>query len=317
MASASSTSNTTAVGKKDRALFWCHIGALLAMIAWGISFVSTKVLLNSGLQPVETYIYRFGLAYLILLAFCHKKLLSNNLRDELLFLTCGVCGGSIYFIAENFALENTLVSNVSLITTLSPLLTTLLLGALYKSERPSAGVLGGSVVAFIGVGFVIFNSSFNPEINPLGDLLALGAAFTFAIYALALRRLNAFYNAFFITRKTFFYGVITALPFLAMQPSLSSPRILLETPVWTNLLFLAVFASLLAYMIWAESIKRMGTVKASNYLYFQPIVTLIASWFVLGEKVTIVGYTGCGLILFGVWLSDYLGRKSAMKNAGS
>lgn len=307
-----SDSGRSVVGK-DRALFWCHIGAILAMVAWGISFVSTKVLLVNGLQAVEAYIYRFGLAYLILLLICHKKLLSNNMRDELLFLTCGICGGSIYFIAENTALNHTLVSNVSLITTLSPLLTTLLLGALYKSERPSAGVLGGSVIAFIGVGFVIFNSSFNPEINPLGDLLALGAACTFAIYALVLRRLNAFYNATFITRKTFFYGVLTALPFLAFQPEISSPAVLLRTPVWVNLVFLAVFASLLAYMIWAESIKRMGTVKASNYLYFQPIVTLIASWIVLGEKVTFVGYTGCALILFGVWLSDYLGRKSQLK----
>ena len=313
MAASNTASPASGSVSKDRSMFWCHVGAALTMVAWGISFVSSKVLLDNGLNAVEIYVYRFGLAYLLLLCMCHKKLMSNNWRDEMLFLVCGLCGGSIYFIAENIALKYTLVSNVSLITTTSPLLTTLLLGALYKSERPSAGVLGGSLVAFLGVGCVIFNSSFVIKMNPFGDLLALGAAFTFAIYAVVLRRLNAFYSATFITRKTFFYGVITALPFLPMDPEHASLDVLLRPAVWGNIVFLSAFASVFAFMIWSIAIKKMGTVKASNYLYFQPVVTLVASALILSEKVTIVGYTGCALILIGVWLSDWLGRKSAMK----
>ena len=313
MAASNTASPASGSVSKDRSMFWCHVGAGLTMVAWGISFVSSKVLLDNGLNAVEIYVYRFGLAYLLLLCMCHKKLMSNNWRDEMLFLVCGLCGGSIYFIAENIALKYTLVSNVSLITTTSPLLTTLLLGALYKSERPSAGVLGGSLVAFLGVGCVIFNSSFVIKMNPFGDLLALGAAFTFAIYAVVLRRLNAFYSATFITRKTFFYGVIPALPFLPMDPEHASLDVLLRPAVWGNIVFLSAFASVFAFMIWSIAIKKMGTVKASNYLYFQPVVTLVASALILSEKVTIVGYTGCALILIGVWLSDWLGRKSAMK----
>ena len=313
MAASNTASPASGSASKDRSMFWCHVGAVLTMVAWGISFVSSKVLLDNGLNAVEIYVYRFGLAYLLLLCMCHKKLMSNNWRDEMLFLVCGLCGGSIYFIAENIALKYTLVSNVSLITTTSPLLTTLLLGELYKSERPSAGVLGGSLVAFLGVGCVIFNSSFVIKMNPFGDLLALGAAFTFAIYSVVLRRLNAFYSATFITRKTFFYGVITALPFLPMDPEHASLDVLLRPAVWGNIVFLSAFASVFAFMIWSIAIKKMGTVKASNYLYFQPVVTLVASALILSEKVTIVGYTGCALILIGVWLSDWLGRKSAMK----
>ncbi len=102
---------------------------------WGGSFVATKVLTEHGLGPVEIYIYRFVLAYILVLISCHKKLLAHNWRDELLFLTCGLCGSSIYFIAENTAVTYTRVSDVSMITTLSPLLTTFLIAALYKSER--------------------------------------------------------------------------------------------------------------------------------------------------------------------------------------
>ena len=134
-------------------LLWYHIGAILTITAWGVSFVSTKVLLDHGLQPTEVYVYRTLLAYILILCVCHKRIFSNSLRDELLFVACGLCAGSLYFIAENTALEYTLVSNVSLIVTLSPLITTLLVGAIYKSEKPGKGVLAGSLVALFGVGF--------------------------------------------------------------------------------------------------------------------------------------------------------------------
>ena len=120
----------------------CHLGALIAVSMWGASFVSTKVLVNNSLGPVEIYIYRFIMAYLLVLAACHKKIFADNWRDELLFAVCGLCGGSIYFIAENNAVNYTRVSDVSMITTLAPLLTTLLIGALYKVAN---SVHGGRV----------------------------------------------------------------------------------------------------------------------------------------------------------------------------
>ncbi len=285
-----------------------HFAAWITILAWGVSFVSTKVLLDNGLRPAEIYIYRFVLAYLLVLAVCHKRLFSNSVRDELLFAICGLCGGSVYFIAENTALEYTLVSNVSLITSISPLITTFMLGMIYKSEKPGKGIYIGSVVALAGVACVIFNSSFVVKMNPLGDLLSLSAAISWAVYSLVLRKLNALYSVMFISRKTFFYGVLTALPYMLAEPQMSSPDVLLRTEVWPHMLFLGVFASMIAYVIWAQSVKHLGAITASNYIYLQPIVTLVASMFFLGETITIVGYAGCALILGGLWLGDYLSR---------
>lgn len=288
-----------------------HLAALLIVLAWGVSFVSTKVLLDNGLRPAEIYIYRFLLAYLLVLCVCHKRMFSNSLRDELLFATCGLCGGSIYFIAENTALEYTLVSNVSLITAISPLLTTFLIGMIYKSERPSKGIYIGSIVALLGVACVIFNSSFVVKMNPIGDLLSFAAALSWAVYSLVLRKLNALYSIMFISRKTFFYGVLTALPYMLTEPEITSPTVLLQADVWPHMLFLGVFASMIAYVIWAQSVKHLGAITASNYIYLQPIVTLIASVIILSETITIVGYLGCALILGGLWLGDYLTRKKS------
>ncbi|MDE6074266.1 MAG: EamA family transporter, partial [Muribaculaceae bacterium] len=80
---------------------------MITVIFWGSSFVSTRVLLDNGLHAVEIYIYRFLLAYLVILFFCHKRLWANNLRDEILLALCGLTSGSIYFIAENVALNYT------------------------------------------------------------------------------------------------------------------------------------------------------------------------------------------------------------------
>ncbi len=289
---------------KQGSLIWFHIGAIFTIIAWGCSFVATKVLLENGFNPTEVYVYRTILAYLLVLAINHGRILSNSLRDELLFVACGLSAGSLYFIAENTALNYTLVTNVSLIGSLSPILTALLLGAVYKNDRPNRYVYIGSLIALVGAGFVIFNSSLDVSVNPLGDLLAFGGAMSWAVYSLVLRKLNAFYSVMFITRKTFFYGMLTALPFLAAEPYHTPLSALLQWDVILNFIFLGVFCSMLAFIIWAWVNKGLGAVKAGNYLYFQPVVTMVASALILSERVTIIGYIGCALILFGVWYSD-------------
>lgn len=298
----------------SKGMVMAHAGALLCVLMWGVSFVSTKVLLINGMRPVEIYIDRFLIAYLLILAFRRGSLRSRTWADEGIFLLCGLLSGSMYFLAENFALEYTLVSNVSLLTSTSPLITALLVGIVYREDRPGRGMLIGSTVAFTGVACTIFNSSFSLEINPLGDLLALLAAFSWAIYSMLLKKLNAVYDVWFITRKVFFYGLVTSLPFLLVEP----PRygigeILTTMPVLVNLLFLGVGASMVAYLLWTATVKQMGAIKANNYLYLQPVVTLVFSVAVLHEAVSWVGYLGCGLILGGLWLGEYLTRRTAMK----
>lgn len=299
-----------------------HFCALLVVVAWGASFVSTKVLTNNGLGPVEIYIYRFVMAYTLVLIACHKKLLADSWRDELFFAVCGLCGGSIYFIAENTAVNYTRVSDVSMITTLSPLLTTLLVGALYKSERPGKWTYIGSVIAFLGVGCIVFKDGldFSAQTSGgasamIGNFLALGAAFAWAIYSVVLRRLNVTYSAQFITRKTFFYGLITALPFwmVSAEPA-SSPQVLLRPDVLGNLLFLGVVCSMTAYILWSAVMGVLGAITTNNYLYVQPIATMvIAAILFANDPITLMGCFGACLIIGGLWLGDYMTRREALR----
>lgn len=309
-----------------KSLLFCHLGALVVVGMWGGSFVSTKVLVNNGLGPVEIYVYRFLLAYILVLIGCHSKLFANSWRDEFLFLICGLCGSSIYFIAENNAVTYTRVSDVSMITTLSPLLTTLLIGALYKTERPGKWVYVGSTIAFIGVGFIVFKDGFSFGANDpngpdalstaIGDLLALGAAFSWAIYSLVLRKLNVTYSAQFISRKTFFYGLLTALPFwIISKEPVSSIDTLIKPEVLGNLFFLGAMCSMLAYIVWAWVMGNLGAIKTNNYLYIQPIVTMIVAAILFGkaDPITLIGCFGCFLIIGGLWFGDYMARRESLK----
>lgn len=285
-----------------------HVATIVTVIAWGSSFISTKVLMSKGgLTPFEMFTYRFASAYVLLLLYtCRKSLLSKNWRDELTFMLCGICSGSLYFITENVALLHTTAGNVSLLASISPIFTTILLGIFYH-VRIGSGVILGSVIAFIGVGFIVFSGSEGMEIHPAGDLLALSAALSWGVYSIAVKRLIPIYNSFFITRKLFFYGVITSIPILMLQPEplhigtlfdLSHPEFIF------NFAFLVVMCSVVAYLLWNESMKLLGSVTANNYLYGQPLVTMIAAAIILHDAITLGGIIGCVLIVGGLVMSD-------------
>lgn len=303
------------ISSKRISLIWVHVAAIIAVTAWGMSFINTKVLLDNDFTPVQVYVIRSIIAYALLLCFSFRQLRAHSLRHELQFLLCGICGGSIYFVAENAALLYTAATNVSLITSTSPLIGALLVIILYKDERPTPGFILGSVVAMLGVTMVILGSSgaesseSGAEHGLFGDILSLLAAVCWSVYALLLRNLQAFYSAIVVTRKTFFYGLLTALPFMLLEPSRISLQTFALPQVWSNLLILAVVASSGAFLIWAWVIRRIGAVKAGNYLYFQPISTLIFGFLILNQQTSVVSFIGCMVTIAGVYAGERLSKE--------
>lgn len=302
--------------RNSGSLMWGHLAGIFAVAMWGYSFVSSKVLLENGLGPVQIYVLRFVLAYAVVICFCHKRLWANSITDELMLCLCGLTSGSLYFIAENTALQYTLATNVSLLTSMSPLITAILLAALYKNEKLGIGTWIGSLLAVLGVGCVVFNSSTDFQVRPLGDFLSLAAALGWAVYSLILRRISAGYDVWFITRKTFFYGLLTSLPFLFFEKwPADFGAVMVRGEVIGNLLFLGLGASTFAYLMWAQSVRVLGALKANNYMYFQSIVTLVVSYFVLGESITFIGVLGIVLIVGGLWVGDNINHLLARRHS--
>ena len=288
-----------------------HLGALITVICWGCSFIASKVLMEgAGMTPVEVYVYRFSLAYLMMMAITFKEIRAKSWADELQLALCGICSGTLYFLMENYALIYTSTGNVSLLSAISPIFIAILLSVIYKTRMKSGEIIG-SGVAFLGVGLVIFSESISKglgmEIHPIGDILAISCALSWAVYSIAIKRLIPIYNTLFLTRKLFFYGLITSLPLLIIQKEPLHLDVLFDfsQPVYFfNLLFLAVMCSSMAYLLWNESMKIIGPLATNNYLYIQPPVTMFAGCLLLGETIYLFGYLGCALVLLGLIIAD-------------
>ena len=282
-----------------------HLIAILTVAIWGLTFIATKVLINHGLTPQEIFFYRFLIAYLGIWIISPKRLWAAKLKDELWMVAGGIFGGSLYFFTENTALGITQASNVSFIICTAPLLTTILSLLFYnKSEKATKGLFYGSLLALIGVGLIVFNGSVVLKLSPVGDLLTLLAALSWAFYSLVIKKMTGRYPTVFITRKIFFYGVLTILPAFLLRPLQPDFGILLQPVVLSNLLFLAVLASLVCYILWNVVLKQLGTVKASNYIYLNPLVTMLASVAILHEQITWITLMGAACIIFGVYLAE-------------
>lgn len=294
---------------KAKSDFWYHVAAAAMILVWGVSFLNTRVLLNAGLNPTEIFVARFTIAYLALLAATRFKMRFNSIKDELLFLTCGVMGGSAYFISENTAIKLTLISDVSIIVCIAPLLTALLGAIFYRDERITPLMGLGMVIAFFGSTVLALRDGLVWGDSILGDLLAMLAALVWAIYCMVLKQLNHRYTTLFITRKSFFYGLLTALPFLALQPSEIDWSAMKEPVVWGNLIYLGLICSMAAYFIWGITVKRIGAVRASNYIYWSPVVSIIAAAIWFGEHPSPIAYLGCVLIMTGVIIAEKYKRK--------
>lgn len=310
------TGKYSGISGKSKALF--IILALFTVTMWGLTFVSTKSLINAGLSPFGIFMSRFAIAYFCILLISHKQLRAKTYRDELFFASMGLSGGSLYFMTENTALGITFASNVAMLISTTPLLTLFAGHFMIKTKITARAVIGG-IIALIGVAVVIYNGTVNFGISPLGDILTILAAICWAVYCVQIKQIDNRYSNLFITRKVFFYGLLTGLFFLPfVEPdfgtqitSISLIKLkwhsllnALSSPVVVgNLLFLGVVASFLCYFLWNITVKAIGPAKAANFIYFNPLVAIIASSVILQEPLSLATLLGAATIITGVYLS--------------
>ena len=291
--------------------FLGHFMAFITVAIWGSTFVFTKMLLLNGLSPAQIFTLRFILAYVLLFVFevatrrQSFRLFSMSWRDELVMLLLGITGGSIYFLTENAAMLYTTATNTSLIVCSCPLFAMLLVALAYRqSERFTRTQVVGSLLACAGMAVVVLNGRFVLHLSPIGDMLAFGACLCWAVYSLLMKSVTERYSTFFITRKVFFYGLLTILPYYLIFPGFPSMEVIMSPNVLWNLLFLSVVASMICFLVWNWVIRQLGAVVATNWVYFNPIITILFAWWLLHEHITVWFLLGSLLIIVGMILSD-------------
>lgn len=282
-----------------------HLVAFVTVAIWGTTFVSTKVLMLNGLSPAQIFTLRFSIAYVLMLTFNHRRLFADSWKDEVKMALLGITGGSLYFLSENEAMNFTTTTNTSLIVCSCPLFATLLVRLVYRdSNRINIVQLLGSLLAFVGMVIVVLNGRFVLHLSPVGDALAFTACVCWAIYSLLMKSVSGDYSAAFITRKVFFYGVLTIIPYYFIIPGFPSWEVFARPQVIGNLLFLGCLASMICFLTWNWCIAKLGAVKATNWVYFNPITTMIFASWVLDEEITPYFLMGATCILMGMYVAD-------------
>ena len=289
-----------------------HLVAFIVVAIWGSTFVCTKLLLLSGLSPAQIFTLRFIIAYILLLGYSltkNHRWFSKVWQDEVLMFALGLTGGTLYFLTENTAMNYTTTTNTSLIVSLSPLVAALLISLFYKSLRLNKVQSVGMLMAAMGVATVVLNGHFVLHLSPIGDSLAFSAALCWGFYSLLMIPANMRYDTVFVTRKVFFYGLVAMIPYYLLTPDeaiIFTPAVarFFNFQILLNLLFLGCVASMACFLAWNWVLKKLCPVVATNYVYFNPVTTILFAWLVLSEQITIYFILGTILILVGMYLTE-------------
>jgi drug/metabolite transporter (DMT)-like permease len=279
-----------------------HLFAFVTIAIWSAAFVSNKVLI-AHLSPIEIMIDRFVLAYVVLWLIHPRGRLPRSWRDEAFFFVLGALGIFVYFLFENFALKYTQATNVGLFMGAIPLFTAILSHYIHPDEHFTRKLLLGFVIAMTGMGMILLEGH-DLQLRFRGDMLALLGAITFALYSALLKKAPQDYHYIEITRKSFFYGLLlmSGWHIARGEPLHLSPLAL--PVVWLNLLYLGLLSSGLAFILYHQGIKRIGSIAASNYIYLVPLLTAIVGVIALNEVITSTMLLAGGLILLGLYIAQ-------------
>lgn len=281
-----------------------HILAIITIIIWGTTFISTKILLRE-FSPVEILFFRFIVGFVALWLVYPHPLKGTNKKQELYFAVASLCGITLYFLFENIALTYTLASNVGIIISIAPFFTAILANWLLDGEKLSKQFSIGFVFAVFGIALISFNGNVVLKLNPIGDVLAILAAIIWAVYSILVKKISDFgYNTIQSTRRIFAYGLLFMIPVLFIFNFKIGIMRFAQPVLLFNIIYLGLGASAICFVTWSVAVKVLGAVKTSVYIYLTPIVTVITSVIVLNEKITWFSVMGIAFTMIGLLVSE-------------
>lgn len=275
---------------------------LLAIIFWGTSFVATKTVLHE-IKPVTIIILRLILAsaLLTIIALSTKRTFSINLKSHVwIFILALVAVFHLWI--QVTGLQFTTASNTGWIIGTAPLFMALL-GFIFYKERIILVQFAGILVAIFGLLLLIGKGDISNIglIENKGDLLVLGSAFTWGVYSIINKKISLSYSPLMTILYLFLMMAVIIIPFNLNKETINSV-INLSMISWMWIFFLGIFCSGIAYVIWAQALRDMESAKVGAFLYFEPLVTVIAAWFFLSEEITLLMIFSGLLITAGVFI---------------
>jgi RarD protein len=272
----------------------------LAVIFWGTSFVATKKLL-SEIEPVTIIILRLIVASILLciIAIATKRNFSLNLKSHgWIFILALIAVFHLWI--QVTGLQFTTAANTGWIIGTAPVFMAVM-GLIFFKEKISLLSFSGIVLALLGLLMLIGKGDITniSLMENKGDLLVLGSAFTWGVYSMVNKKISLTYSPLMTILYLFVIMAIIIIPFNLDSETISSVTNL-STVGWALVLFLGLFCSGIAYVIWAQALRDLESAKVGAFLYLEPLITVFAAWFFLSEEITLLMIISGLLITIGV-----------------
>ncbi len=270
------------------------------VLFWGLSFVSSKTILNTGMPPMTMVCIRFVIATVILNLFLRRFDPGARLRarDVPSLAASGLVGVTIYFFFESRGIRLTSASHASLIIAVIPVVT-VLAEAVFFRTRISWLSGAGVVLSVVGVVFVVQRPGASAEgpISLAGDLFMFGACVSWVLYIILSKNLHRRLSEIAITAYQSLFGTVFLIPLALLEMRQWVPVTL---SAGLNLAYLAVFCSALSNFLYVYALSRLGPIAVSPFINLIPVVGVLGGVALLGESIGWAQVLGGAVILAGV-----------------
>jgi len=291
-----------------------YIYIVLAMIFWSFSFIWTRVAIQS-FHPMTLITLRLILASALLFVAMKLggKFQKLRLQDFKWFILLAFFEPFLYYVGETFGLtmvESTLAAVI--ITTIplfAPVLAFIVLG-----ERINWATIVGILISLVGVFFVIYEPNGGFKANPWGVALMFMAVFSAICYATILKKIPSYYNNMSVIFYQSLLGLIFFIPTFLLTDLSTIQTLTVSSESLCALLMLAVFASVVAFVLFAGVVREIGVARTNVFVNLIPVFTAILAWFILNERLTFYKWAGILVVVSGLFLSQW--NKHRKKSLG-
>jgi drug/metabolite transporter (DMT)-like permease len=278
--------------------------AVFAMLFWGMSFIWSKVVFEYY-SPLTTVFLRlilssaFLLSYILIL----RKAQKIKKQDYGLFLLSALFNPFLYFLGESYGLQLVSPTISAVIIATIPLFAPLLGFFAYREKLSKLNIIG-IVISFAGVMVMLLEKDFSFGASPRGIIYLFGAVVAALLYNLVLKKLTKTYTPLCIVAYQNTIGIFYFLPFFLIFDWNNFLLVKPNTELIGSLVMLAIFASSLAFIFYAQVVKDIGISKANVYSNLIPVFTAAFSFLILNEYFDINKIVGMLIVVGGIMLSQ-------------
>jgi len=279
---------------------------ILAAFFWAGAFIAGKYSVGTFTPAMLTFL-RFGFASIIIFVILivrqpeDWKLKKDELPPVILLGLVGMVGYHMLFFE---ALKYTTATNASMVVALNPMVTTII-AAVLTGESLSIKRMGLILIAFAGVVLTLTNWDLGMitrmEMN-IGDLIMILAVLCWAYYSVLVKKHMVKFTPLKLTTYTFVCCTLFLTPFVVMgSENLVAVK---EAPLgaWLAVLYMAVFPTVVGYLIQQMSIKKVGASKTNIFINLVPVFSIVLAFVILNEVASIQKMLSSGMIILAVFL---------------